>query len=193
MFLNFLLECRVYIAHYIRYTYCLEPLSHKNRLSHFAIDESLFTHLDGIQIWILGMINNESNAIRLDIINQRDCDILKKLINTHIMPGNYLITDSWSGYSFLDDSEEGYINFSFNHSLGNFGSRLLSTSRIESVWSELKSIIKKIYSTIRSKNFIYFLKESEYRRPIKNLTNIGKSKILLLLFLVLILGIMKIF
>ena len=49
------------------------------------------------------MINNESNAIRLDIINQRDGDTLKKLINSQIMPGNYIIIDSWSGYSFLDD------------------------------------------------------------------------------------------
>ena len=90
------------------------------------------------------------------------------------MPGNYIITDSWKGYSFLDEPEEGYIHYSFNHSLGNFGSGLLSTSRIESVWGELKAILKKIYSTIRSNNFIYFLKESEYRRSIKNLDRIGK-------------------
>jgi hypothetical protein len=81
------------------------------------------------------MINNESNAIRLDIVNQRDGDTLKKLINAHIIPGNYVITDSWSRYSFLDDPEEGYIHFSFNHSSDNFGYGLLSTSRIVSVWS----------------------------------------------------------
>lgn len=69
---------------------------------------------------------------------------LKKIINTHIMPGNYIIIDSWLGYSFLDAPEEGNVYISHNNSVGDFGSGLLSTSRIESVWSELKSILKKI-------------------------------------------------
>lgn len=58
------------------------------------------------------MINNETNAIRLNIVNQRNGDTLKKLINTHFIPFNYVITDSWKGYLFLDDPEEGYIHFS---------------------------------------------------------------------------------
>ena len=58
-------------------------------------------------IWVIGMINNENNVIRLDIVYQRDDNTLKKIINTHIMPGNYVITDFWKEYSFLDDPEEG--------------------------------------------------------------------------------------
>ena len=49
-----------------------------------------------------------------------------------------------------------------------------STSRIESVWNELKGMMKRIYNTIRSKKFIYFLREVEFRHLIKNLTNKGK-------------------
>lgn len=45
-----------------------------------------------------------------------------------------------------------------------------STSRIESVWNELKLLFKKIYVTIRSKNFIFILREMEYNRSIKVLS-----------------------
>ena len=75
----------------------------------------------------------------------------------------------------MSNINEGYNHFRFNHSTGHFGRGVISTSRIESVWSELKSLLKKIYSTIRSQNFVYFLKEVEYRRSIKNL--IGKEKL----------------
>ena len=65
--LNYLHESRVYITHYIGDAYCLETLSPKNQLSHNAVDESIFSHLEGEHIWVLGMINNETNAISLDI------------------------------------------------------------------------------------------------------------------------------
>lgn len=64
---------------------------------------------------------------------------------------------------------------SFNHSRGIYGFGINLTSRIESVWSELKQLIKKIYGTIKEKNFVYFLKESEFRKHIKNL---NQNKIL---------------
>ena len=50
------------------------------------------------------------------------------------------------------------------------------TSRIEGIWGEIKLLIKSMYISIRSKNFIYFLKEVEYWRSIKKFNPIDKIK-----------------
>ena len=115
-------------------------------------------------------MNNEIKGLRLEIVNERNTDILKTIITTHVLKGNYIITDCWSGYNFLSDVGSGYIHLSYNHSRGIYGFGINSTSRIESVWAELKQLIKKIYGTIKEKNFVYFLKECEFRKLIKNLT-----------------------
>lgn len=61
----------------------------------------------------------------------------------------------------------GYIHNFVNHSNGVFG----LTSKIEGIWSELKTIIKKIYISIHGINFGLFLRGAEYRRSIRNLNN----------------------
>lgn len=76
--MGLLQEFRIYIATYLRDKYCLEPLARENQLAHIAVDESLFTHLNGIQLWVIGLINIESNDIRLDIVKERDTNTLKK-------------------------------------------------------------------------------------------------------------------
>ena len=42
------------------------------------------------------------------------------------------------------------------------GSGTHSTSHIENLWANLKYQIKSIYNKIPNKNFIYFLRESEF-------------------------------
>ena len=42
-----------------------------------------------------------------------------------------------------------------------------STSHIESLWSNIKSLIKSFYTVILSENFVLFLKEGEFRRNVK--------------------------
>ena len=53
---------------------------------------------------------------------------------------------------------------------GDFGLGLNSTSHIESIWSQLKAIIKKIYYVIPKKNLLYFIREGEWRIKNKNKT-----------------------
>lgn len=77
----------------------------------------------------------------------------------------YIYIDTWSGYNFLSQNNSGFLHFQYNHSIGQFG----NTSKIESVWGELKFLIIKI-----SKNFIYFLIEGENRRTLKNLSKDDK-------------------
>ena len=44
---------------------------------------------------------------------------------------------------------------------GNFGFDENFTCHIESVWSTLKSYIKRIYNIVQDENFILFLREDE--------------------------------
>ena len=57
---------------------------------------------------------------------------------------------------FLSLPNYGYIHHVYNLGRGQFEYDLYSMSRIKSVWSELKALIKKIYSTIRQSNFLFF-------------------------------------
>ena len=165
---KFLDNCRKAIANYIRSIYVLDPLSSTNSFNHIAVDESLFSHNLGRQLWVVGLINCETNEIRLELTEQRNEKLLKTIILKHVQKGNIVNTDGWSGYLFLNNPANGYIHHTYNHARGNFGTGLDSTSRIESVWSELKSKITKIYNSIQSTNFIYFLRELEFRRIIKS-------------------------
>lgn len=81
-----------------------------------ATDECLFTHQDGIQTWVIGLINTESNNIRLEIVTSRDSDTLKNIIHKHVEPGNYIVTDAWPGYNFLEQENNIYIHHGYNHS-----------------------------------------------------------------------------
>ena len=112
----------------------------------------------------------------MEIVENRDTDTLKQIIEKHVLPGNYITTDAWKGYTFLDYPYSWYIHDVYNHARGNFGSGLSSTSRIEGLWGELKALLKKIYTRVNSDNFLYFLREMEYRRNIKSLNAEKKWK-----------------
>ena len=53
---------------------------------------------------------------------------------------------------------------------------LESTSHIESLWEYLKSKIKSTYIIIPAKNLYKFIKESEFKYKIRNLTEENKIK-----------------
>ena len=76
--------------------------------------------------------------------------------------------------NFLSLPNSGYIHHVYNHGRGQFGYGLDSMSRIENVWSELKALIKRIYSTIRQSNFLFFIKGIEYRHLIKSMNEVQK-------------------
>jgi transposase-like protein len=175
---KFLQNCRIIIANYMRTVYTLEPLSNKDANDNVVIDESLFTHEKGNAQWVVGLINLTNNQIRLEIVERRDTNTLQTIIEKHVMTGNNIYTDSWNGYNFLSFNNSGYNHIQYNHSAGHFG----VTSRIEGIWGELKHSLKKIYSTIRSINFVYFLREIEYRRMLKPFSKDAKMKNIAMIF-----------
>ncbi len=122
------------------------------------------------------MINNENNNILLELVSQRDQNTVINIIENHVQNGNYIIIDSWRGYLFLNNIEwDINIILSF---ISQVGRSLDSTSKIESVWAEIKYYIKIIYNFIKSKNFVYFITEVEYLRITKNLNLRKKFQIL---------------
>ena len=173
---SFVDKLRQIIATHMKNVYKIEQLASPNSNNHISIDESLFSHQNGEQIWVVGLLNNETNALRLEMVKDRSSEVLEYIITKHIGTGNICITDGWQGYSFLNRINSGYVHHSYNHGRGQWGMGLDSTSRIESIWSEIKLKIKRMYISIKSTNLIYFLKEAEYRRLISKLSNENKLK-----------------
>ena len=66
------------------------------------MDKSLFTHNEGIQKWVIGLLNTETNGIRLEVVTNRNEATLKTIIEKHFGIGNTIYSDSWAGYNFLN-------------------------------------------------------------------------------------------
>ena len=161
-------EIRNVIGKYYNILYQSEILGEKDAHRNFSVDESLFCHnQNGEDIWVLGIVDNISKDFRLEITNQWNQQVLKKFITTYVETGNTIITEGWSGYNF-NNNMHGYIRDMYIHGGGDFSLRLNSSSHIESIWSQLKAIIKKMYYIIPFKNFGLFLWEVEWRIKKKN-------------------------
>ena len=86
-----------------------------------------------------------------------------------IPKGNIIVTDDFSFYHWLDDPSSGYVHSVHNHSHGNFGYGFDSTSHIESLWSNLKTLIKSFYIFILDNIFLYFFSKLNFEEILKNL------------------------
>ena len=132
------------------------------------------TDANNNQIWVIGDVDNISKDFRVDISFKRNESILKEFIITHIESVNKIITYGWTGYSFIVHLE-GYTREVHINGASNFGYGINSTSNIESIWSQLKSVIKSIYYIIPHQNFLFYLREAEWR--IKNKSKNFEEKI----------------
>lgn len=118
---NIYSEIRNVIYEYYFRLYQNEKLGEINASGFYSVDESLFGHRKGKQVWILGAIDNTNRDFRLEATYQRDGATLEKFIRMNIEEGNHIITDSWLGYNFMNRPNSGYIHISHNHSNGIFG------------------------------------------------------------------------
>lgn len=134
------------------------------------MDESKFVNLNNRLLWVVGIIQTSTKKICFEVTFERDAEKWKNIIAKHVVPGNCIVTDAWTGYRWIDINDLCYVHAVHNHGHGNFGHGQESTSYIEQVWSKLKYIIKNIYYSIPNSHFILFLREAEFRRNI-NLLN----------------------
>ena len=56
--------------------------------------------------------------MRLELSYDRNTDIMKKIIKSHIKTGNIVVTDGWSAYSWLGHPFSGYIHSMHSHGAG---------------------------------------------------------------------------
>lgn len=173
---NILTKLRLTISHYLRDKYALEYLADENANRKIAIDESLFTHYENKQIWVIGMIDTNTKEFRLVPTFSRDSNTLKDIVLRYIRPGNTLITDAWSGYNWISQPNSGFHHIIHNHGHGQFGYADESTSHIEQLWSRLKGLFKRIYVSITGEHFILFLREIEWRITLSLKNDEEKSK-----------------
>ena len=122
---------RFIIGHYLKYTYNLEKITELNRHDNISVDESLFIHQNNGQIWVLGFINNNTREIRLEIVENRSDETMKKIIISLIPKGNKIITAAAACYNWLNEPDSIYGHSVDNHWHVNFGERLDSTIHID--------------------------------------------------------------
>ena len=150
------------IAQYYQEQYKIEKLVYENEGKNICIDKSLFVHYsNGDQIWVVGLINVVSKKIRLELVKERSSQILQKIIFHHIGFNNTIITDGWEGYNWIRDYR--YYHIIHIHGRHDFGSGNESTSCIESIWGIFKGMITRYYNALNADNFVYFLRELEFR------------------------------
>ena len=58
-------------------------------------DESLFSHLDGNQVWVLGLYDRKTQEARAFVLEDRTANTLLPLIQENIVPGVRIYTDGW--------------------------------------------------------------------------------------------------
>lgn len=78
-----------------------------------------------------GANKNEGKDFILEGRYLRDQTTLEKFINKYIEKGNYVITEGWSGYSFIDRRESGYHHIQHLHGRGDFDYGFETISHIE--------------------------------------------------------------
>ena len=114
---SLLFNCRQIVATHIKNVYSIDRLADEDEDAIVCVDESLFTHNTNEQQWVVGLINISTNEIRLELVENRNQETLKKIIEKHVGIGNKICTDSWMGYNFLDSADSGYQHNAVNHNL----------------------------------------------------------------------------
>jgi hypothetical protein len=129
-----------------------------------------------IQIWVVLEIDVINKEILLDVINQRNSANLKIFVFNHIEAGSPIIHDGWSVHRFSEDANSSvWAQEEHSKEGGNFGFGNFSTSNIERI-PFIKRELKGLYKITPHNNFIYFLKEVEFRYITSKLNSEQKEK-----------------
>jgi len=101
------------------------------------IDETLMTHQNGLQMWVLGIFDRVTKDFWCWPVPDRTVETLIPIITQHVGQNARIYTDGWQSYTRL--SREGYDHRVVPH-VNGFGSGENTTNGIESCWSELKRL-----------------------------------------------------
>ena len=107
------------------------------------------------------MINTETKDFRLVVTKFQRYRKNKSIETRYIPPGNFIVTDGWGSYSWLNNF--GYIQLEHNYGEDDLGFANESTSYAENTWNILKKDMISTCFTIQNKNFMLFLRKAEYK------------------------------
>lgn len=103
----------------------------------------------GTRVWILGLVETETNKLILYPVQDRTEATLVEIILKHVEPGSTVLTDGWSSY--LNLNKEGFKHFTVNHKktfkqvyvneLTN-DRMVVHTNTIEGAWARSKEEFK---------------------------------------------------
>jgi len=106
---------------------------------------------------VMGAIERNTNKLKLGEIPDREQDSLEYFLYKKVDTESKLHTDCWTAY--YDLYWNGYGHEMHNHSQGKFA----GTNHIESVWSNSKRQIRRIYGQIRTTKLPELMTEWEAR------------------------------
>ena len=154
-------EIRKTIYLYYLLKYESEEFAEENKWAYYATNESLFIHIRNNSIWVLNIINTNTKDFCFEVTKSREATKLKKFITKYVPEGNYIITGGWSVYNWLNNN--GYVRLEHNHGRNDWGEGNETTSHSENIWNVLKAEIKSTYKSKQTKDFLYFLREAEFK------------------------------
>ena len=149
---------------YLYNIYNTENISTNDGHNIYAVDESLFSHKNNDQLWVVGIVCTTNKSLFRCIYTKiSNSQYLRRFITKYLLAGNTICSDGLAGYNFMNNDNSPYIHMSFNLGGGNWGYGIYSTAHIEQIWSVLKKLIKSTYYAIPSKGFYFYLKEAEFK------------------------------
>lgn len=103
----------------------------------------------GRRIWVVGMVEQATNRIKIVPVLKRNKSTLRKIILDNVTVGSQIHTDCWKGY--IGISESGFRHFTVNHKY--FFSqcyvhdttkerKYIHTNSIEGAWKHMKVSVK---------------------------------------------------
>ena len=170
-------EMRKIISKYINIEYQTILLGELDLHKYYSVDECNKLTIKGRYIWLLGINDNENKDFQIEPTLSWDTATLNAFINKYVPSVNYIVTDGWSEYYFLQVPYSGYRRFKHNHGGGYFEYGQQSTSHIESIWA---AKIKELYHFIPHKNFLEFVREIEYIIKVSKKKMLRKNKFFLM-------------
>jgi len=126
------------------------------------IDESLFGRRikyhrgrsQGQKIWIFGLVERDTNRIKLFPVDRRNTETLVQLIQDNVSPGSTIYSDGWAAYASL--SSLGYTHYVVEHKQtfsqvctnpDTSETVVVHTNTIEGCWKHAKAYFRRMHGT----------------------------------------------
>lgn len=109
---------------------------------------------------IIGLVERNTKQARLFLVPNRNSSTITKLIKNNVEDGSTIYTDSWRGYSKLN---QYYNHEIINHNGREYVRGVVHTNTIENIWNHFKRGLRKTHIKITDKYVHLYLTEACWR------------------------------